>query len=162
MKLSATTFALVLAFSGETLADCDLASARQSSERHMAALLSADCEEELTRLSASAKWIRQCRRGLLPPHAEEKAEFARRTTFRFSELVPAGPHWIAVGVLVGPDPAVFESVLTSQMFCDATWTAYRPEGQECGVDWSGIPEKSYAGAVALACEGGRWLVRDPE
>jgi hypothetical protein len=162
MKMPITSLALLLAFSGSTLADCDLASARRLSERHMAALLSSDCEKKLNGISASLNWIRQCRRGLLPPHAEEKAEFARRTTFRFSELVPAGPDWIAVGVLEGPDPAVFESILTSQMLCDATWTAYRPEGQKCGVDWSEVPVTSYEGGVALACEGGRWLVRDPE
>jgi hypothetical protein len=162
MKKLLTTAALAFALPGIAHSDCDLDTARNLSERHMAALLSADCEVGLTDISASPSWIRLCRRGLLPPHSEAKAEFARRTTFRFSELVRIGPDWMAAGVLEGPDPAVFESILSGQIFCDATWTSYRPEGQKCGVDWSAIPVTTYDGGVPLACEGRQWKVRDPE
>src|SRR5690606_29495764 len=99
---------------------------------------------------------------LLPPNEEAKAEFAERTTFRFSKLEQRGPNWIALGVLKGPDPIAFELALSDQGFCGATWTRYRPEGQECGVDWSNIPEKSYEGLVPIACDAGRWVVRDLE
>ena len=162
MKALLTIVTFLVATPGSVLAACDLEAARELSERHMAALLSGNCEELLTDLSAPPSWIRVCRRGLQPPNTDEKVEFARRTTFQFSRLIQSGPYSMAVGVLQGPDPDVFDSILTSQMFCNAEWTSYRPAGQECGVDWSAIPVKEYEGAVPLACENKQWKVRELE
>jgi len=162
MKALLTIVTFMVAAPGGVLADCDPEAAREPSERHMAALFSADCEEKLTDLSAPQSWLRACRRGLQPPGTDEKIEFARRTTFHFSKLIQSGQYWMAVGVLQGPDPDVFDSILTDQMFCDAEWTSYRPAGQECGVDWSAIPVKQYEGAVPLACENKQWKVRELE
>jgi hypothetical protein len=162
MKAFLTTVAFMFAAPSGALADCDPEAAREISERHMAAALSADCEGRLTDLSAPPTWILECRRSLQGPNIDAKIEFARRTTFRFSRLRNSGPNWMAVGILQGPDPAAVESVLSSQIFCDAAWTSYRPEGQKCGVDWSSIPVKEREGGVPLACEHNQWMVIDLE
>jgi hypothetical protein len=154
--------ALLLGTPGSVLADCPEGAAREVSESHMAALLSTDCEARLTDLSAPPGWIRECRRGLQPPHSDHKAEFARRTEFHFSRLVQSGTTWVAVGRLRGPDPVEFDSILAGQAFCGASWTSYRPDGQDCSLDWSAIPVREYEGGVPLVCKGKHWVVSDLE
>ena len=158
MKKFFVCVALVAVVSGQVHARCTPEAARVLSERYMVALLASDCEARLASLSAPESWLRECRRSVQPPNSALKVEFAQRTSFRYTQLIQSGPDWMAAGILRGPSPDAFNSVLTRNTFCEASWTSYRPKDQECGVDLSAIPVEEYAGGVPLVCEGERWTV----
>jgi hypothetical protein len=158
MKTFLACLALVALVPGQIHAQCTSEAARVLSERYMGALLASDCEVRLASLSAPESWLRECRRSLKSPSSALKIEFAQRTSFRYTQLMQTGSDWMAAGILRGPSPAAFNSVLTRNTFCEASWTSYRPKEQECSADLSAIPVEEYEGGVPLVCEGERWTV----